>query len=78
MKLKNLKKEQLIKLCEFRLKHENKYFTEISIEDKSFKYLNGVSYIVKSDKWSDYRFSVSFDMFYPDEFMYLLELGVEF
>jgi hypothetical protein len=29
-------------------------------------------------KVGDYRFSVSFGMFYPDEFMYLLGLGVEF
>ena len=78
MKLKNLKQENFIELCKFRLKHESKDFTKISIEDDTFKYFNGVSFIVKSDKWADYRFSVSFDMFYPDEFMYLLGLGVEF
>ena len=62
MKLKNLKDENFIKLCKLRLKHENKDFTEITIEDDTFRYFNGVSFIVKSDKWSDYRFLVSFDM----------------
>ena len=78
MKLKNLKKENFIELCKLRLRHESKDFTEITIEDDTFRYFNGVSFIVKSNKWADYRFSVSFDMFYPDEFMYLLGLGVEF
>ena len=78
MKLKNLKQENFIELCKLRLIHENIDFTEITIEDDTFRYFNGVSFIVKSDKWSDYRFSVSFDMFYPDEFMYLLGLGVQF
>ena len=78
MKLKNLKQENFIELCKLRLRHENKDFTEINIEDDTFRYFKGVSFIVKSDKFADYRFSVSFDMFYPDEFMYLLGLGVEF
>ena len=78
MKLENLKQNQLIDLCKLRLKHKNQDFTEITIEDDTFEYFNGVSFIVKSEKWADYRFSVSFDMFYPDEFMYLLGLGVEF
>jgi hypothetical protein len=65
-------------LAKLRLKHKGKDFTEITIEDDTFKYFNGVSFIVKSDKCADYVFSVSFDMFYPDEFMYLLGLGVEF
>ena len=78
MKLKNLKQENFIELCKLRLKHKNKDFTKISIEDDTFRYFNGVSFIVKSDKWADEVFSVSFDMFYPDEFMYLLGLGVEF
>ena len=78
MKLKNLKQENFIELCKLRLKHESKDFTKISIEDDTFKYFNGVSFIVKSDKFDDYRFSVYFDTFYPDEFMYLLGLGVEF
>lgn len=78
MKLKNLKQDNFIEICKLRLRHENKDFTEITIEDDTFRYFNGVSFIVKSDKFADYRFSVSFDMFYPDEFMYLLELGVEF
>jgi hypothetical protein len=78
MKLKNLKKENFIELCKLRLRHESKDFTEITIEDDTFRYFNGVSFIVKSDKFADYRFSVSFDMFYPDEFMYLLGLDVEF
>jgi len=78
MKLKHLTQENFIELAKLRLKHEDKDFTEITIEDDTFRYFNGVSFIVKSNEWSDYRFSVSFDMFYPDEFMYLLELGVEF
>ena len=78
MKVKNLKQENFIELCKLRLKHENRDFTEVSIEDDTFKYFNGVSFIVKSDEYLDYRFSVSFDMFYPDEFMYLLGLGVKF
>jgi hypothetical protein len=78
MKLKKLKRENFIELCKLRLKHENKDFTEMTIKDDTFKYFNGVSFIVKSDKCADYRFSVSFDMFYPDEFMYLLEIGVKF
>ena len=78
MKLTNLKKEDFIHLAKLRLKHKGKDFTEITIEDDTFEYFNGVSFIVKSDKWADYIFSVSFDMFYPDEFMYLLGLGVEF
>ena len=78
MKLRKLNKENFIELCKFRLKHESKDFTKIYIEDDTFKHFNGVSFIVKSNKWADYRFSFSFDMFYPDEFMYLLGLGVEF
>jgi hypothetical protein len=78
MKLENLKQENFIELCKLRLKHKKEDFTEITIEDATFRYFNGVSFIVKSDKWADYRFSFSFDMFYPDEFMYLLGLGVEF
>lgn len=78
MKLKNLKQKNFIELAKLRLKHKGKDFTEITIEDDTFRYFNGVSFIVKSDKWVDEVFSVSFDMFYPDEFMYLLGLGVEF
>jgi len=78
MELKNLKHENFIQLCKLRLKNENKDFTEITIEDDSFRHFNGISFIIKSDKWSDYRFSISFGMFYPDEFMYLLGLGVKF
>jgi len=78
MKPQNLKQNQFIELCKLRLKNKNKDFTEITIEDATFKHFDGVSFIVKSDKWSDYRFSISFDMFYPDEFVYLLGLGVEF
>jgi len=79
MKLENLKQENLIELCKLRLKHKEEDFTEITIEDATFRYFNApVSFIVKSDKWADYRFSFSFDMFYPNEFMYLLGLGVEF
>jgi hypothetical protein len=76
MKLENLKQENFIEMCKLRLKHENKDFTEITIEDDTFRCYNGVSFIVKSEKFSDYRFSVSFDMFYPDEFMYLLGLCI--
>ena len=75
MKLENLKQNQLIDLCKLRLKHKKQDFTEIIIEEE---YFNGISFIVKSNKWADYRFPISFDMFYPDEFMYLLGLGVEF
>lgn len=78
MKLKDLNKENFIDLCKLRLKHENKDFIEITIQDDTFKYFNGVSFIVKSEKFTDYLFSLSFDMFYPDEFIYLLNLGVEF
>ena len=39
MKLKNLKQENFIELCKFRLKHDSKDFTKISIEDDTFKYL---------------------------------------
>ena len=78
MKPQNLKHENDIQLCKLRLKNESKEFTKISIEDDTFKYFNGVSFIVKSDKTADYRFSVSFKMFYPNEFMYLLGLGVKF
>lgn len=78
MELKNLKRENFIDLAKLRLKHKGRDFTEITIEDDTFKYFNGVSFIVKSDKWTDYLFPVSFDMFYPDEFMYLLGLGVKF
>lgn len=78
MTLKNLKTENFIKIAELRLKHENKDFTEITIEDDTFKYFNGVSFIIKSDKFADYRFSIHLDKFYPDEFMYLLGLGVKF
>jgi hypothetical protein len=78
MKLENLKRENFIEFCKLRLKNENKDFTEIIIEDDTFRHFNGISFIVKSDKWADYRFSVSFDMFYPNEVMYLWGLGVEF
>ena len=78
MELKNLKQNQLIELCKLRLKHKKQDFTEIIIEDDAFEHFNGVSFIVKSDKWADYRFAISFDMFYPNEFMYLLGLGVKF
>lgn len=61
-----------------RLKNKGEDFSEVCIEDNSFKYFNGTSFIVKSDKFADYRFSFSFDMFYPDEFKYLLGLGVKF
>jgi hypothetical protein len=76
--IKNLNQENFIELCKLRLKHKNEEYTEIIIDDDSFKYFNGVSFIVKSDKYQDSVFSMSFDMFYPDEFMYLLELGVVF
>jgi hypothetical protein len=78
MKLINLKPENFIELCKIRLTQEDQEFTEIIIEDSTFKYFNGVSFIVKSDKWADYRYSFHFDMFYPKEFMYLFGLGVEF
>jgi len=78
MNLKNLKKQNFIDLCKLRLGNEGKDFADIYIDDDTFKYFNGVSFIVRSDNWADYCFSVSFDMFYPDEFMYLLGLGVEF
>jgi hypothetical protein len=78
MELENLNQSQFIELCKLRLKNKNKDYTEITIEDATFRYFNGVSFIVKSDKWADDRFSFSFDMFYPNEFMYLLGLGVEF
>lgn len=78
MKLENLNRKNFIELCKLRLKHKGKDYKSIAIEDDTFIYFNGVSFIVKSDKWGDYRFSISFDKFYPDEFMYLLALGVEF
>ena len=75
MEIKNLSKENLIELGKLRLINKNQDFTEITIEDE---YFNGISFIVKSNKWADYRFPVSFEMFYPNEFMYLLGLGVKF
>ncbi len=45
MKLKNLKQENFILLCKLRLKHENKDFTEITIEDDTFRYFNGDSFM---------------------------------
>jgi len=72
--LKNLTDEQLIKLCELRLSNENIEFTEIKIEDKSFTYLNGVSFIIKSEKFRDFRHIFSFDKFYPEEFIYIMTL----
>lgn len=81
MKLNNLTTENYIKLCYLRLMHseyKNINIIEIIIEDSSFKYFNGVSFIIKSSDVSDLRFSFSFDKFYPNEFMYLLSLGVIF
>lgn len=78
MTLKNLTEENLIGLCKLRLKHKGEDFLEIKIDDDSFNYFNGVSFLISSEKYDEYLLSISFDMFYPDEFMYLLDLGVEF
>lgn len=79
MDIKELSKEQLIQLAKLRLFNEGKeYFTELILEDSGFKYFNGVSFIVKSNKWADWIFNFSFRMFYPNEFMYLLSIGVKF
>lgn len=75
MEIKNLSKENLIELGKLRLINMNQDFTEITIEEE---YFNGISFIVKSNKWADYRFPISFEMFYPNEFMFLLKLGVKF
>jgi hypothetical protein len=76
--LKNLNLENYIKLCKLRLGNMDRIFTEISIEDSSFKYFDGVAFIIKSNECHDYRYSFHFDVFYPNEFMYLLSIGVEF
>lgn len=79
MDIKELSKEQLIQLVKLRLFNEGKEdFTEVIIEESSFKYFNGVSFIVKSNKCADWVFNFSFRMFYPNEFMYLLSIGVKF
>ena len=78
--LKELKlsRENSIHLCELRLKNEGEEFTEIIIEDDSFKHFNGISFIVKSDQWQDYRFTFPFTKFYPNEFKFLIDLGFSF
>lgn len=78
MTLKNLTEENFIELCKLRLKHKGQDFTEIKIDDDSFNYFYGVSFIISSEKYDDYLFPISFEMFYPDEFIYLLDLGIDF
>lgn len=76
--LKNLNKENYIELCKLRLENMEKDFTEISIDDSSFKYFDGVAFLVKSNICHDYRYSFHFDVFYPNEFMYMLSIGIKF
>ncbi len=44
MELENLNQSQFIELCKLRLKNKNKDFTEITIEDATFKHFDGVSF----------------------------------
>jgi len=78
MSIRDLTSEQYIELGKLRLNHSDEDFTEILINDVSFEYFNGVSFIIKSDKWADLISPCTLNMFYPDEFMYLLSIGVEF
>lgn len=78
MKIEELDNNQLIKFCEIRLNYIKKDFSEILIEDASFKHYNGVTFLIKSDNYRDELFHFSFEMFYPTEFYHLINLGVKF
>jgi len=84
MKYTDLKKEHLLELANLRLANErtnNIYCinpTKITIEDKYTINVFVVSFIVKSKEYADYRMSIVFDKFYPNEFLLLQKIGITF
>ena len=80
----DLTTEQLIELAKLRLVHEQTNIepTEIILNKKRYypesKGIYAVDFLVKSKRWADFILFVAFTKMYPDEFLYLQKLGIEF
>lgn len=82
---KELSDKQLKQLAQLRLKHTHagiKQITKIVIDsiyrERDAKEVFAVSYIIYSKVYANFRLSIVFDKFYPDEFLYLQQLGIKF
>jgi len=76
-----IKEDDLIKLAELRLSNVGKRYniTKTSIVNKGFNEITQqffVTFNVKSI--SDYPLTINFTTFYPNEFLFLQKIGVEF
>ena len=89
MKYKDLTDEQLKKIARMRLKNERAKIkpTKIIISEKATrnhcidsgqKAYFSVGFIVKSKEWSDYKFYINFTKFFPNEFLFMQNIGIEF
>lgn len=82
MKITELKDEEYEILMMRRLVNQGSKLFPISrivVEDKLFGHpSSSISFIVYSESFADSRQWIELSCFYPDEFFYLMSLGVEF
>lgn len=89
MKYKDLTDYQLKELAKMRLKNERAKINplKIIISEKSIrnhcidsgqKAYFSVGFIVKSKQWSDHQFYINFTKFFPNEFLFMQEIGIDF
>lgn len=77
MKFKNLSKLHLSKLLKLRLKNQKFPGTITSIKSIE-KTPKGFTAIVYSKEYAPEKNGMGFGRFYPDEFIYLLNIGIDF
>lgn len=79
----NLTDEQLIEFAKLRLENDKFDATvkKIKIENKTLHIVSDefiVSFLIKTKEFKEQRYAIVFKKFYPNEFKFLTECGIEF
>ena len=80
MKIKDLKNEQILGLIELRLVREPMTYYKYTITNIDIENVldDSISFIISTKEFSDSRYIMGCATLYPEEFFYLLDLGVTF